>query len=54
MLDATFQWLLAQRPVASVIAGATLASQVTQNAAVGAAVVGADVLRAVGSLFAAR
>lgn len=36
MLEATFGWMLAQRGVASVIAGATTGDQVAQNAAAGA------------------
>jgi aryl-alcohol dehydrogenase-like predicted oxidoreductase len=31
LLDLAFSWLLARRPVASVIAGATTADQVEQN-----------------------
>lgn len=37
MLEATFAWLLAQRPVSSVIAGATTPEQVRANAAAGVA-----------------
>ena len=36
MLEATFGWLLAHHPIASVIAGATTPDQVRQNAAAGA------------------
>ena len=36
MVELAFSWLLAHRPVASVIAGATRVDQVTQNAAAGA------------------
>jgi len=52
MLEVTFQWLLGQPTISSVIAGATQVSQVTQNAAAGAAKVPDDVLDAVDELFA--
>ena len=51
MLEATFQWLLAQRPVSSVIAGATTIAQVAQNAAAGSALVPAEVIASVDELF---
>jgi len=36
MLELAFSWLLAQRPVASVIAGATRPEQLEQNVKAGA------------------
>lgn len=52
MLEVTFQWLLGQPGISSVIAGATQVEQVLQNAAAGAAAVPDDVLDAVDELFA--
>lgn len=52
MLEVTFQWLLGQPNITSVIAGATQVEQVAQNAAAGAARVSPDVLDAVDELFA--
>lgn len=51
MLEVTFQWILAQPSISSVIAGATRPEQVVQNAAAGMAEVPRDVLRAVNKLF---
>ena len=52
MLDVTFQWLLAQPNISSVIAGATRPEQMAQNAQAGSAEVPRDVLVAVDDLFA--
>jgi aryl-alcohol dehydrogenase-like predicted oxidoreductase len=49
MLEASIGWLLAQRPVASVIAGATRPEQVRQNAAV--TQVDAGLADRIGALF---
>lgn len=50
MLEASIGWLLAQRPVASVIAGATRPEQVRQNAS--ATMLDADLAARIGQLFA--
>ncbi len=50
MLQAAVGWLLAQAPVASVIAGATRVEQVAQNAAITA--LDADLAARVGAVFA--
>lgn len=52
MLQATFAWLLAQDPVASVIAGATSAEQVAANAEAGRTRLDIDVVERIGALFA--
>ncbi len=44
MLELAFSWLLAQRPVASVIAGATRPAQLEQNIKAGSWVLGAEEL----------
>ena len=44
MLELAFSWLLAQRPVASVIAGATRPAQLEQNVKAGSWVLGAEEL----------
>lgn len=51
MLEATFAWLLAQREVASVIAGATTADQVAANARAGHARVDDDTLAQISEIF---
>lgn len=51
MLEVTFQWLLAQPAITSVIAGATQLEQVAQNAAAGTSPVPDEVLDAVDELF---
>lgn len=50
MLEASISWLAAQRPVASVIAGATTPEQVRMNAAA-VRQLDAEVLAAIGDLF---
>lgn len=52
VLELAFAWLLAQEPVASVIAGATSAAQVRANAKTAEWKLSADELDAVASLFA--
>ncbi|MGY3128407.1 aryl-alcohol dehydrogenase-like predicted oxidoreductase [Agrococcus sp. UYP33] len=52
MLDATFQWLLAQPAVTSVIAGATRPEQVAQNAAAGGGELEAETVEEISALFA--
>lgn len=52
MIDVTFRWLLARPEISSVIAGATRIEQVEANATAGGAEVPADLLDAVGVLFA--
>ncbi len=52
MLDATFQWLLAQPAVTSVIAGATRPEQVAQNAAAGRGELDAATVEEISELFA--
>lgn len=52
MLQATFQWLLAQRAVTSVIAGATSPEQVAQNAAAGRGELDAATVEEISALFA--
>jgi len=52
MLDATFQWLLAQPAVTSVIAGATRPEQVAQNAAAGRGELEAETVEEISALFA--
>jgi aryl-alcohol dehydrogenase-like predicted oxidoreductase len=44
MLELAFSWLLAQRPVASVIAGATRPEQLEQNVKAGDWALGAEML----------
>lgn len=51
MLQATFAWLLAQDPVASVIAGATTPEQVAANAEAGRTRLAPDVVDAISALF---
>lgn len=53
MIEVTFAWLLAQGPMASVIAGATTPEQVRQNAAASAVVLSAEVVARIGALFPA-
>lgn len=52
MLEATFQWMLAQPTVASVIAGATSPEQVAQNAAAGQGELDASAVEEIAALFA--
>ncbi|WP_413316462.1 aldo/keto reductase [Agrococcus sp. 1P02AA] len=52
MLETTFQWLLAQPAVTSVIAGATRPEQVAQNAAAGGASLDAATVEEIAHLFA--
>jgi 1-deoxyxylulose-5-phosphate synthase len=52
MLEVTFQWLLAQPAVTSVIAGATKAEQVVQNAAAGEGELDAATVEEISALFA--
>lgn len=52
MLAATFQWLLAQPAVTSVIAGATRPEQVAQNAAAGRGELDAATVEEISELFA--
>ncbi|SDS44451.1 aldo/keto reductase [Agrococcus carbonis] len=52
MLEATFQWLLAQPAVTSVIAGATRPEQVAQNAAAGEGTLDAATVEEISGLFA--
>ncbi|WP_072313044.1 aldo/keto reductase [Agrococcus sp. Marseille-P2731] len=52
MLDTTFQWLLAQPAVTSVIAGATRPEQVVQNAAAGGSSLDAATVEEISHLFA--
>lgn len=47
MLELAFSWLLARKPVASVIAGATSAAQIEQNVAAGSWTLSAEDLAAV-------
>ncbi len=51
MLGATFEWLLAQPAISSVIAGATSPEQVAANAQAGETVLTDDVVAAIGALF---
>lgn len=53
MVHVTFAWLLAQAPVASVIAGATTPEQVAQNAAAADVRLTDDVIAEISSIFAA-
>ena len=52
MLEATFQWMLAQPAVTSVIAGATRPEQVAQNAAAGRGELAAATVEEISELFA--
>ena len=52
MLETTFQWLLAQPAVTSVIAGATRPEQVAQNAAAGNGALEAATVEEIAALFA--
>ncbi|WP_404312955.1 aldo/keto reductase [Agrococcus terreus] len=52
MLQATFQWLLAQQAVTSVIAGATSPEQVAQNAEAGRGELDAATVEEISALFA--
>lgn len=52
MLQATFAWLLSRPGVCSVIAGATTAAQIRQNAEAGRTELDGDVLAAIDALFA--
>ena len=52
MLQATFQWLLAQPAVTSVIAGATRPEQVAQNAEAGRGALDASAVGEISALFA--
>lgn len=52
MLETTFQWMLAQPAVTSVIAGATRPEQVVQNAAAGNGALDAATIERVSELFA--
>ncbi|MCH1883685.1 aldo/keto reductase [Agrococcus sp. ARC_14] len=52
MLETTFQWLLAQPAVSSVIAGATRPEQVVQNAAAGQGALDAATVQEISDLFA--
>lgn len=54
MVQVTFAWLLAQPAVASVIAGATSAEQVAQNAAAADVGLPAEVVARIGEIFADR
>ena len=54
MLDATFAWMLAQRPVVSVIAGATTPEQIAANAAAGNVALDAEQLARISEIFAVR
>lgn len=51
MLEATFQWMLAQPAVTSVIAGATRPEQIAQNAAAGNGELDRGTVEAIGDLF---
>jgi aryl-alcohol dehydrogenase-like predicted oxidoreductase len=51
MLEVTFQWLLAQQAVTSVIAGATRPEQVAQNAAAGEGELDAATVEAISEIF---
>ena len=50
LLELAFSWLLARKPVASVIAGATRVEQIAQNAAAGEWVLSAEDLAAVDAI----
>lgn len=52
MLEATFQWLLAQPAVTSVIAGATRPEQIAQNAAAGQGELDAATVEEIAGVFA--
>ncbi|MDR7232960.1 aldo/keto reductase [Agrococcus sediminis] len=52
MLEVTFQWLLAQPAVTSVIAGATRPEQIAQNAAAGRGELDAGTVEEISELFA--
>lgn len=54
MLEATFGWLLAQRPVVSVIAGATREEQIAANAAAGATSLTDEQAAEISAIFARR
>ena len=51
MLEVTFQWLLAQPAVTSVIAGATRPEQIAQNAAAGRGQLDAETVEEISELF---
>lgn len=54
MLEATFGWLLAQRPVTSVIAGATSTEQIAANAAAGETALTAEQVETISAVFAGQ